>query len=269
MIRQVLSRSTGSGKCEVVNQRLVCYSGTYPQAMKDLQTSCDSIGVSAAPFNSAAREFLPTRNTLLSRLKNWDDQESWRDFFDTYWKFLFSIALRSGLSRDEARDVVQETVISVAKALREKRFKSGENGSFKAWLQLIVRRRVADHLRRARARPDVQRPGSKAEALVLGMETLDEVAAPGAEIVKGVWEEEWARNVADLAIENVKRRVGPKQFQMFDLYALKNLPVRQVAEMLDVNVALIYLAKHRVTRLIRKESEKLRQAMDKDGGLGC
>jgi hypothetical protein len=34
---------------------------------------------------------------------------------------------------------------------------------------------------------------------------------------------------ADVAIERVKQRVGTKQFQMFDLYVLKNWPVREVA----------------------------------------
>ena len=29
-------------------------------------------------------EWIPTRQSLLTRLKHWDDQEGWHDFFDTY-----------------------------------------------------------------------------------------------------------------------------------------------------------------------------------------
>ena len=29
-------------------------------------------------------ELIPTRWSLIGRLKNWDDQVSWREFFDTY-----------------------------------------------------------------------------------------------------------------------------------------------------------------------------------------
>ena len=72
----------------------------------------------------AGDEFIPTRLSLLSRLKRWDDQESWRDFFDTYWKFLYSVAIKAGLSDSDARDMVQETVVAVAKGLREGRFKA-------------------------------------------------------------------------------------------------------------------------------------------------
>ena len=45
-----------------------------------------------------AEDLIPTRESLLSRLKNWDDQESWRDFFDTYWRLIFNLARKAGLS---------------------------------------------------------------------------------------------------------------------------------------------------------------------------
>ena len=60
-------------------------------------------------------ELIPTRSSLLGRLVNWDDQESWREFFNTYWKLIYSVALKAGLTEDEAEEVVQETVITAAK----------------------------------------------------------------------------------------------------------------------------------------------------------
>jgi RNA polymerase sigma factor (sigma-70 family) len=209
-------------------------------------------------------EFLPTRNSLLSRLRDWDDRESWLAFFDTYWKFLLSIAVKSGLSDEDARDVVQETVVAVAKGLREGRFQRTAGGSFKAWLQLIVRRRVIDHLRRAKTRQAVQ-----TEALsVMDLASLAEgIPDPAGQVVDELWDDEWNRNLADAALERVKQRVGAKQFQMFDLYVVKSWPVGEVARTLHVNVAQVYLAKHRVTSMIRQETEKLRRRMERDGGF--
>src|SRR5262245_48844781 len=70
------------------------------------------------------------RYRLLSRLQDWDDQEVWRDFFETYWRLIYSTGLRSGLTDQEAQDVVQETVISIAKyAGKSTRDRSA--GSFK------------------------------------------------------------------------------------------------------------------------------------------
>src|SRR5687768_4890133 len=90
---------------------------------------------------------IPTRYSLLSRLQNWDDQESWKDFFDTYWRLIYAVALKSGLTDSEAQEVVQETVISVAKSVHK--FQRDRNrGSFKGWLRNIARWRIADQLRK-------------------------------------------------------------------------------------------------------------------------
>ena len=211
---------------------------------------------------SSGDEFLPTRNSLLSRLKNWDDQEGWRDFFDTYWKFLYCIAVKAGLSDSDARDVVQETVVAVAKGLRAGRFRAAEGSSFKAWLKLIVQRRVSNHLRKRQVPSASREPENDDSSRT---DLLERVPAPESDLIGEVWEEEWAKNLADIAIERVKARVGSKQFQMFDLYVLKNWPVREVARSLHTNVAYVYVAKHRITSLIRQETERLRKRMEAQG----
>src|SRR5262245_61928580 len=88
-----------------------------------------------------------TRRSLLLRLKNWEDQEGWREFFDTYWKLIYGVAITAGLTDAEAQDVVQETIIAVARKMS--RFKVDPGfGSFKSWLLLITRRRIADQFRK-------------------------------------------------------------------------------------------------------------------------
>src|SRR5262252_7523567 len=106
----------------------------------------------SAPIESA----IPTRYSLLSRLQNRDDDESWKDFFETYWRFIYSVAIKSGLTEPEAQDVVQETVISVAKHIRK--FKRDRSlGSFKGWLRNIIRWRIADQLEQRDRPPEKKR----------------------------------------------------------------------------------------------------------------
>src|SRR6185436_14645293 len=103
---------------------------------------------------------IPTRQSLLNRLKDFDDQESWKDFFDTYWKLLYSVALKAGLTDAEAQDVVQETIIAVAKKMPDFHYDPAA-GSFKNWLLTITRRRMIDYLRRSgrqAARPAASAP---------------------------------------------------------------------------------------------------------------
>lgn len=61
----------------------------------------------------------------------------------------------------------------------------------------------------------------------------------------------------DAAIQRVKRRVSIEQYQMFDLFVLKQWPARDVADALGVTIAHVYVAKHRISKLIRKEVEAL------------
>lgn len=106
-------------------------------------------------MQAAADESLPTRQSLLVRLRNWQDQDGWQDFFDTYWKLIYHVALKAGLEENAAQDVVQETIIGVAKKIKEFEYDS-RKGSFKGWLLTITRRRVSDHLRRVYASPALE-----------------------------------------------------------------------------------------------------------------
>src|SRR5882762_11747856 len=88
--------------------------------------------------NGVSEELIPTRDTLLSRLKDWQDEESWRDFFNIYWKLVYGFALKAGLSDQEAQEVVQETVITVARRIPEFRYDPARC-SFKTWLLNLTR----------------------------------------------------------------------------------------------------------------------------------
>lgn len=193
-----------------------------------------------------SENWLATRYSLLSRLQNWDDQDSWRDFFDTYWPLIYSFALKSGLTEAEAQDVVQETIISVAKNIQKFR-RDRSLGTFKGWLKNLTRWRIADQLRkRTRLNPEAEaKPFT-------GVEMMEIPGATDAGL-ESVWEQEWEANLLESAIRRVKRRVKEEHYQMFDLYVLKQWPVRKVAQLLDVSVGQVYLAKHRITLLIRKE----------------
>src|SRR6266446_5172844 len=92
-------------------------------------------------------EIIPTRASLLGRLKNWEDQSSWQEFFNIYWKLIYGVARKAGLTDAEAQDVVQETMASVAKHMPTFKYDPAI-GSFKAWLLKMTRWRITDQLRK-------------------------------------------------------------------------------------------------------------------------
>ena len=198
-------------------------------------------------------EFIPTRQSLLSRLKNWDDQESWKVFFDTYWKLIYSAAIKAGLTDAEAQDAVQETVISVMKSMPEFKY-DAKNGSFKAWLLRLTRWRIVDQFRKRQRgiAPAGDSDTSTGTAVIEGM--ID----PAGSKLEAVWNEEWESNLVDAAVERVKTKVDPSQYQIFDLYVMKRWPVLRVARMLSVNPGRVYFCKHRVGKLLKDEISHLR-----------
>jgi len=202
-----------------------------------------------------SEEFIPTRRTLLSRLKDWRDEESWRDFFNTYWKLIYSVAIKAGLSDAEAQEVVQETVITVSKKMPEFRYDPAI-GSFKGWLLHITRWRINDQLRK-RQRENERRGGNPMETGTTSL--VQRIPDPATVDLEAVWEQDWERNLMDVALDRVKRYVNPKQYQMFDLHVIKEWPAHKVAQKLHTNFAKVYYAKYKVTSLLEKEIRKLKR----------
>src|SRR5438552_2855209 len=177
-----------------------------------------------------SNEWIPTRESLLSRIKRWDDQESWRDFFNTYWKLIYRAATKTGLSDTEAQEVVQETVIVVAKKMEHFKYDPARD-SFKGWLLYLTRKQIAmQYRKRQRERGGSGRPTGGASFTA----DLESIPDPAASALETMWDEEWARNLMDAAIAKVKTMVNPKQFQMFNFYVIKQWPVQEVAKTLDV-----------------------------------
>jgi RNA polymerase sigma factor (sigma-70 family) len=198
---------------------------------------------------------IPTRRTLLERLKNWEDQASWQDFFDTYWKLIYGVARQAGLTEPEAQDVVQETVLSVAKKMGAFKTDPG-HGSFKSWLLKITRRRISDQYRKrprgmelSRARAD---DGTRTP-------TVERFPDPGGARLDALWQREWERNLMDVALEKVKCLVSPKQFLLFYQQAFKQWPPRKVATQYGISLAQAYMAKYRVGAILKREIRKLEQ----------
>ena len=202
-------------------------------------------------------ELIPTRWTLIEKLKNWDDQESWREFFDTYWKLIYGVAIKSGLTHPEAQDAVQETVMSVCRNMPN--FKADPAfGSFKSWLLNLTRWRIIDQLRKRprhiRAREYLP-SGSNHDPSATPTE--ERVPDPTGNALDAIWNDEWEKHLVYAALEKVKQQSSAKQYQIFFLQAIKQIPSAKVAETLGLKVDQVYLIKHRLSKLFEEAIKEL------------
>ena len=200
-------------------------------------------------------ELIPTRATLLSKLRDMDNHAEWEEFYDTYSKLIHGMALKSGLTEFEAQEVVQETIIGVANKIPEYRYVP-EQCSFKSWLFNMIKWRIADQFRnrQIRARSDSE------ETRTDGTSTTDRIPAPEPpNELEAYYEAGWENTVEKRAIDNTIKRVAPKTYQLFDFCVFKRWPAAKVAKTMNVNIGQVYLAKFRVSRMLKQEIKSLRK----------
>jgi RNA polymerase sigma-70 factor (ECF subfamily) len=198
-------------------------------------------------------ELIPTRATLIQRLKNWDDQKSWQEFFDTYWKLIYGVAIKGGLTKTEAQDAVQETMLGVAKHMADFNYDPAV-GSFKGWLLNLTRWRITDQIRK---RKKIFGHESLTGEVATETHPVNNLVDPASSQLDALWDAEWEKNRLDAAMAKVKRRLDPAKFQIFDFYVNKNWEPQKVAQAFNVSVDQVYLAKFRVTEMLSNEVKRI------------
>ncbi len=201
-----------------------------------------------------ADELIQTRASLLNRLKNWDDRVSWDQFVAIYSPLIYGVARRSGLSDSEAKDVMQETLFAVAKHMPGFKYDSA-NGHFKTWLLNMTRWRIIDQVRkRSKAALADSTALHEGETVV---KAIERVVDPAGNVLDSLYEAEWQKTLLDAATATVKRRVDPQNYQIFDFYVNKEWAPAKVASTFNVAIDQVYLAKHRITELLKAEVARL------------
>jgi RNA polymerase sigma factor (sigma-70 family) len=201
-------------------------------------------------MEAGCHESIPTSTTLLVRIRDLEDQLSWHEFFATYKKLIFAVALKSRLTEAEAQDVVQETMVSVTKHITDFRY-DRKIGSFKRWLLNMTHWRIRDQFRKRSQLVSLSATSTTTEA-----EWLDNVADPLSIDQNQFWESEWQKMILELAITKVKRRHDPEKYQIFDFLVNKEWSPQKVADNFGISINQVYLAKHRIVQLIKLEVQR-------------
>jgi RNA polymerase sigma-70 factor (ECF subfamily) len=164
--------------------------------------------------------------------------------------------LKSGLSASEAEEVVQETVISVAKKMPSFEYDPARC-TFKSWLKHVTRLRITDQFRKRK--PGDARAASR-DHLESGTATVDRIPDPHGDVLERIWDEEWEGNLTGAALERVKARAKAVQYQMFYLHVVEQIPALRVARMLGASLGRVYFACRQVGKMVKEERLRLEKA---------
>lgn len=203
------------------------------------------------------RDFTPTRVSLLEKLKDMNDSASWERFFELYSHLIYGVARKAGLNDADAQDVLQDTVITVAKQMPGFKYDPAV-GRFKGWLMRVTHSRIMD-LKRKRS---YERDGERQPREVpLEPTDLEQVPASGEFDLEATWAEEWKLHIFEAASKRVREQVDPLEFQAFQLHAMNGVPAKTVARKLKMKLSSVYFAKYKLHILLRKQVRLLERRM--------
>ncbi len=180
--------------------------------------------------------------TLLARLRHDPSNEAaWDEFVEQYGRHIYRWCRAWQLQDADAEDVAQEILLKLARKLRD--FAYNPESSFRGWLKTLAHhawRDFVDGRGRAQATGD-----DHIWKLLESVEARDDLIAK--------LEEAFDFEL----LEAAKVRVAPHTWEAFRLVAIERLPVSEVAAKVHMQVAMVYVAKSKVQRMLQEEIKKL------------
>ena len=192
---------------------------------------------------------LHTRPSLLIRIRDPQDAESWRSFVELYTPPVLRYCRLRGLQDADAADVTQEVMAQVARSMRSFRY-CPERGRFRDWLGIITRRKVNRHLTKK----------NLGTAGLGGPTSFEPIDNPRVIEADSDWSAEFNAQILRTALERVRPLFGPSTWNAFASVWLEDRTAAETASALSVSLEAVYVAKSKVLK--RLEQEVLELAED-------
>ena len=189
-----------------------------------------------------------TSSTLIDRIRNPADDESWRVFYARYVPLVYSVARGQGLGDQDAEDVVQSVMLGVARGIQRY---DRSRGQFRRWLLGATFNKIRDAL------------GRRHLPLIGDLPELPPEPAQDHPFVIN-WEREWRKRLLLEAIDRVRAEGDDRAFQSFWLRVVDGWTVADVAKALNLKPERIYDYKHRISKRIAKTYRGLTEEARED-----
>jgi RNA polymerase sigma-70 factor (ECF subfamily) len=190
-----------------------------------------------------------TSQTLMMRVQQDPaDPAAWNEFVQRYQPMIRAWCLRWGAQSSDADDVAQQVLIKLMTAMKTYRCESA--ASFRGWLKTVTRNAWIDFVRR----PSASQAPDWIASIADSHDVLDDLEQQ--------MEQAFERELLELAMRRVKPRVKPNTWEAFRLTSIENLSGNHAARRLGAPIANVFVAKHRVMKLLEEEVRVLRGEHD-------
>ncbi len=191
-----------------------------------------------------------TRKSLLAKVRA-GDEISWYVFYAAYKPLIYLCGSDCSLTPQENDELVQLVMEEIfLKDIIGKYdpdnipehvvFKyDPEKGRFRHYLRKIVRNQAIKLYHKRNKNISIEE-----------LPDIPEVFAP--DTWNCIWDEEWQKHLLNMALTELKGRVQPETFVAFEMYALQDRSVQEVADFLNISISSVYTAKSRCITALKE-----------------
>ncbi len=185
-----------------------------------------------------------TRASLLSKIRDLDDENSWEEFDSVYRPLLVGYARQRGLNETEADDIAQQCMIAIAASINDFQ----RRVSFRGWLRGIIDNKVKDQLRKHRREELARTRDFERE-----QDTEDDPVL--------MWERQWNRTHLLYCLNQIRGEIAPVTYQAFYLYVIEEKPISDICKQLGMRANQVYVAKSRVLKRLKSRWDNLEDGL--------
>ncbi|VGO14151.1 ECF RNA polymerase sigma factor SigE [Pontiella desulfatans] len=203
-------------------------------------------------FILAAEDQYQTRATLIQRVQNQQDEQSWEEFVQVYRRYIYAIIRSMNISEHDTEDILQQVLINLWNSLPKMDYE--KINRFRSWLSTVTKNCVTDFIRkRTREAKRLEKAGQD--------DTLTYLKAIRLPEIDNIAEREWEIHLTNLALENIEPLFSGKAVDAFRL-TLKGKSVEEIAAELDLKENSVYRLKNRVKERLIQEIRYLRDELE-------
>ncbi|WDE98681.1 RNA polymerase sigma factor [Lentisphaera profundi] len=183
-----------------------------------------------------------TRHTLIAKIREQHNEQSWEEFTALYKAYLYSVVIRMGASESDRDDLVQKALIEIWKSLESFEYVPGE-GKFRNWIYGVTKNVCLGHFRSSkRYNNKIQRAGEDTAFHPLADESSkDEIE-----------ESEWKKHIFKLSWQRIEGELSESYRQVFLLFS-QGKDVNEISTELQLQKNSVHVYRQRVLKRLNRE----------------
>jgi RNA polymerase sigma-70 factor, ECF subfamily len=201
-------------------------------------------------------EDFPTRPTLLARVRDPADAESWREFYQFYQPLLIRYLHRLGLKEHAADDIIQDVFARLLHTLPDFTL-GGKPGRFRGYLWKVTFSALVDQARQIKARKHAEEEWVR---------RFQDAGDSDSWEVDPEWDQLERQHRLDIAMQRVRAVTSARSWACFEQRLLADRPAAAIAAELGIKPNAVFVYASRVLKAVRTECAALGEELgDEDG----